>query len=616
MQVHAEIEAAVRRAPQCSGCYFWKSKLDDILYIGKAQNLRARLQSYLREKGNTDNLRIQNMLAQARSIEWITTQNENEALLLEANLVKKHAPRFNVRLKDDKRYPYLCLSLSEKYPQLFLTRRRREDGNLYYGPYSDVKATRATLAMLHKIFPIRKVRQKLPLKKERRPCINFHIQRCLAPCQGNIPQEEYRKIVDEIVLFLDGKTDMLETQLQERMASYSKAEDFEKAAIYRDMIRSIRRISERQVVQNDVGDEDVLGIARRDDHGQVLILEIRQGRLIGRKSFPLRGLENVSDVEVIEAFIRDYYLKNRDAPGRIQVPLPLPVKQKKLLTDSITKRIERKVHFFAPRGSGKRQEKFLDLARTAKQNAELLLQDRLLALGLANQKLALEDLRKMLKLKDSPHLMECYDISHIQGSDTVAAGVLFIEGRPQLSHYRHYRIKTVKDIDDPASLREVIDRRIRRLLKEERKLSDIFLIDGGAAQVNAAYGAARALGKEELFFIGLAKKREELYFPNENKPHRFDPERPAMRLLRHMRNEAHRFALQYHRKRRKVRLLGHALEKIDKIGRERKKAILKHFTQNSPYRRLEEISRNELAQVPGIGAELAKEIHSSFKREP
>ena len=520
MDIHPEIRGAIKRAPKCPGCYFWKSGLDEVLYIGKAQNLRARLQSYLREKGR-DNLRILNMLEQAANIEWITTQNENEALLLEANLVKKYSPRFNVRLKDDKRYPYLCISLSEKYPRLFLTRKRGENGNLYYGPYSDLKSTRATLAMLHKIFPIRKVRQKLPLKKKVRPCINFHIQRCLAPCQGNIPEEEYRNIVNEIILFLDGKTDILEKQLQERMAAYSAAQEYEKAAMYRDMIRSIRRVKERQVVQSDVGDEDVLGLARRDDHGQILILEIRQGHMIGRRSFPLSGLENVSDVEAIEAFIRDYYLRARDVPGRIQVPIPL--KQNKLLAESISKSLERKVYFFAPQRVGKRQEKFIDLAKIAKKNAELLLQDRLLALGLANQKLALEDLRKMLKLEVPPHLMECYDISHIQGSDTVAAGVLFIEGRPQSSRYRHYRVKTVKDIDDPASLGEVIDRRIRRLLKEERKLPNVFLIDGGAGQVNAAYAAAKNLGKQELFFIGLAKKREELYFPYENKPHRFDP---------------------------------------------------------------------------------------------
>ena len=610
MQLNTEVKAAVKRAPQSCGCYFWKNSADDILYVGKAQNLRARLQSYTR--GQADNLRILNMLEQAASIEWIVTQTENEALLLEANLVKKHAPRFNVRLKDDKRYPYLCISLSEVYPQVFLTRRIKDDGNLYYGPYSDVKATRAALAMLHKIFPIRKIRQKLPLKRVVRPCMNFHIQRCLGPCQGNVPEAEYRKIVDEIVLFLDGKTEILEKQLQERMAVYSAAREYEKAAIYRDMIRSVRRVNETQVVQNDGGDEDVLGLARRDDHGQVVILEIRQGRMLGRKSFPLSGLQDVPDTEVMEAFIRDHYLAAREVPAHIQ--LPLPIKQKKLLSDSITKRVERKVHFFVPRPSKKGSDKFLDLARTAKQNAELLLQDRLLALRSADQKLALEDLGKMLKLSTLPHLMECYDISHIQGSDTVAAGVLFIEGRPQVSGYRHYRIKTVEGIDDPASLEEVIGRRIRRLLKEERKLPDLFLIDGGAGQVNAAYRAALSLGQSQLFFLGLAKKREELYFPRENRAHCFDPQRPGMRLLRHMRNEAHRFAVQYHRKRRKRRALEHVLEKIDKIGQERKKALLKHFTQASPASTLGEISLKELRQVPGIGSELAKQIHSSLKK--
>lgn len=495
------------------------------------------------------------MLERTKSVEWILTQSENEALLLEANLVKKHSPRFNVRLKDDKRYPYLCISISETYPQIFLTRRIKDDGNLYFGPYSDTKATRATLAMLHKIFPIRKIRQKLPLKRAARPCMNFHIQRCLGPCQGNVPEAEYRKIVDEIALFLDGKTEILEKQLQERMAKYSAEEEYEKASMYRDMIRSVRRVNETQVVQSNLGDEDVLALARRDDHGQAVILEIRQGRMLGAKSFPLTGLYGVPDTEVIEAFIRDHYLSAREAPSRIQLPLSIPSKQKRLLGDSLAKRFERKIYFFTPRGSKKQGDKFLELARSAQKNAELLLQDRLLALRSSDQKLAMEDLANMLKLKRLPRLMECYDISHIQGSETVAAGVLFKEGRPQKSAYRHYQIKTVQGIDDPASLREVIARRIRRLLKEERPLPDLFLIDGGAGQVNAAYGAAKALEQSQLFFTALAKKREELYFPNENKARYFDPQRPGMRLLRYMRNEAHRFALQYHRKLRERKTL-------------------------------------------------------------
>ena len=617
------IREAVKRSPEKPGCYFWKSTTGEILYVGKAKNLKNRLHSYIR--GNSDNIRIFNMLEQARSIEYIITQTENEALLLEANIVKRHAPRFNVRLKDDKSYPYLCISISEAFPQIFITRNIKDDNKLYFGPYSDVKATRATLAMIHKIFPIRKVRQKLPLKRAIRPCMNFHINRCLAPCQKNVSEEEYRKIINEILLFLEGKTEILEKQLAERMKSYSASKSYEKAAIYRDMIYAVRRINEKQLVQIHGTDKDVLALARKDDHGQIAILEIRNGRMIGCKSFPLQGLSNVSDEEVFGSFVRDYYLSLDDIPNSIQIPVKL--KEKKLISATLFERTNRKINFnhFLSNSSNKNnlKEKTKErsqrigmttsagLYHSAKQNVEFLLQDRLLALRSTNQDIALDDLKEMLGLTKRPQKMECYDISHIQGFETVGAGIVFWGARPKPSAYRHYKIKETKGINDPASIKEVIKRRIQKLLKEEAKLPDIILIDGGITQVNAAYEAASELGQNNLYILSLAKKYEELYFPKNSIPSSFDPNRPGMRLLRYMRDEAHRFAVRYHRSRRNQITAKHVIEDLENIGQVRKKALLKHFSKNF----IEKTNMAELKQISGIGPQIAKQIYDLFKNK-
>ncbi len=601
-----KLRGMLEHSPQSCGCYFWKKADGEILYVGKARDIRKRLQSYLRI--GQENPRIAEMLEQASSVEWLITERENEALLLEANLIKRHKPRFNIRLKDDKRYPYLCISISETYPQIFLTRRVKNDKDLYFGPYADVKATRQSLYVIHKIFPIRKVRQKLPLKQARRPCMNFFIKRCLAPCQGTLEQKEYRRIIDEVILFLEGNLSLLESLLQKRMQSYSAAQDFEKAAIYRDMIYTIRKLTESQFVQTDSGEEDILGLARYAEHAQVVVLEIREGRLIGRKSFPLVSLsEHSAESELIEAFIRDYYVSLAQGPRRIQLPLVLA--NKRLLEEALEKHWKHKIRFFTPRSKQARS-----LKRAAQRNAEMLLRERLLTVQSHSMQAALADLRKMLNLAEEPLLMECYDISHIQGSHTVASTVVFKHGRPHRPTYRHYRVRSASQIDDPASMKEIIGRRLIKLEDSKKKQPQIFLIDGGAAQVNAAYKAALEQNKRDLLFIGLAKKHEELYFPLENKPHQFDKDRPGMRLLRQMRNEAHRFALEYHRKQRQKHTLFHSIEEIKNIGAVRKKALLRHFSHKI-HSKIEKSSLKELNSIPGIGPKAAQNILTHFQSQ-
>lgn len=597
-----EIETAVSRSPTGPGCYLWKNKSGEILYVGKAINLRSRLRNYL----NPDDIKTRVMMSNAASLEWITTTTGQEALILEANLVKKHSPRFNVRLKDDKRYPYLCVSTSEPYPRVFITRNVRNDGNRYFGPYSDVRATRNTLALIHKIFPVRKTPLKLPLKKPQRPCMNFYIKRCLGPCQGNISVEEYAKLVDEILCFLEGRREILEGMIERRMAEYSASMEYEKAGMYRDMLSNIRKTTERQSVMSPGGgDQDVLAFASENDQGQIVLLEIRGGRLIGRKSFPLVGVENAAKGEIFDSFLRDFYLQTPILPAKILVP-EMPAGRRQI-EEVLKERAGFRIKIVRPA-----DQEMKTIVKLAERNAFLLLKERMLATKLQDRKDALFEVKEMLSLSDLPLVIECYDISHFQGSETVASGVVFVDGQPQTSAYRHYRIRSVDGINDPASIQEVIGRRLQRLLNEDRALPDLIVIDGGFTQLSAACASAQALGLNTLPMIGLAKQREEIYIPGSPVPVSFDPESAGMKLLRHLRDEAHRFGITHHRGRRNAAALRHAVEEIPDIGPARRKALLKHLTD----KKIEEADVEELRSVPGIGPELATKIFDFFRKTP
>ncbi|MCB1319921.1 MAG: excinuclease ABC subunit UvrC, partial [Leptospiraceae bacterium] len=503
-------------------------------------------------------------------------------------------------------YPYICVSMSEPFPRIYLTRTVREDGNRYYGPYTDVRAARNVIALLHKIFPVRKVKQNLPLKKPRKPCMNFHIKRCLGPCQGNVPESDYRELIEQVNLFLEGRREILESVVTERMQKYSDGLEFEKAALYRDMLLQIRSATQQQSVvrTGSVADEDAIALARRDDHGQIVLLEIRDGRLLDRKSFPLVGLENAEESEVLESFIRDYYLESGAIPGRILMPARIPAGRRKVLTTALTERAGHTVILTHARVADELQS----LVRLAARNAELLLSERLLATRLRDREAALKELESMLKLEELPGVIECYDISHTQGSETVASGVMFVDGAPHTAGYRRYRIRGVDGIDDPASMREVIGRRIQRLLNEDRALPDLILIDGGPTQLTAACEAAAALGAGDLPLVSLAKQREELYFPGESTPRSFDPNSPAMRMLRHLRDEAHRFAITHHRNRRNRATMRHVLDAVPDIGPARKQNLLKHFHGI----KIESATLEQLQEVEGIGAGLARRIYDSL----
>jgi len=598
VSVSKEITQAVARAPESAGCYIWKADSGEILYVGKAINIRSRLKSYLRPEA----YKTQLLMDRARWLEWITTDNAREALILEATLVKKYQPRFNVRLKDDKRYPFICVSTSELYPQVYITRSVRNDGNSYYGPFTDVGATRNTLALIHKIFPVRKVRQKLPLPKPRRPCMNFYIGRCLGPCQGNVEEQEYAKLVEQIKLFLEGRTEILESLVGKRMEEASSKLDYERAGMFRDVLTNIRRATERQIVLDPgAADEDLVAFASRDDDGQMVVFEMREGKLIGRKSFPLKGILDSDFDEILTSFIRDYYLSSTMRPATIH--LPERIKSRREMEDALSTD-GRRIRITIPR-----KDELRSLMKLAARNAELLLRERLLAARIKDRSRGLEEIRDMFSLSEIPVVMECYDISHHQGSYTVASGICFVDGEPSKKDYRHYSIRSVAGIDDPASIEEVISRRLQRLINEDRALPDLVLIDGGSTQLSAACRAANALGCGDLPIIAIAKQREEIYVPGETTPRHFDRDSAGMLLLRHMRDEAHRFGITHHRGKKNQALLRHLIEEIPDIGKARIRALLLNFTDKP----LEEATEKELREVSGIGPKLAEKIVNYLK---
>jgi excinuclease ABC subunit C len=598
------LKEKIKNLGSISGCYLWKNIQEEVIYVGKAVRLSERVRSYLNP--NIQDLKTQSLQKEIHDFEFIATNTEIEALILEDNLIKKYNPKYNIRLKDDKSYPFICVSTDEDYPMVYLTRKVKLDKKKYFGPYTDVRAARQLLNSIHKIFPIRKTKQNLPLSKPRRPCLNFYIKRCLAPCQGNILVEDYEIIVEQILKFLDGKKDILLNELKLRMQTHSERMDFERATIYRDMIENIQSIQRRQTIVNKIGgDEDIIGFAKNSDEGQVVILEVRDGRLDGKKSFAFSGVENSNDEEFIFSFLRIYYLRANFIPNTILLPKNIH-QDVETLKEAISTKVGFQPKFISPKLGDKKS-----LLNLANKNAEMNLTERILATKLKDQTEALKDLKRILNLKEIPAIIECYDISHFQGSEPVASGVIFIDGKPYKSGYRKYIMKSYKGINDPGMMHEVISRRLQRILNEEEALPNLIVIDGGLTQLGRATEAAVALELNELPMIGLAKKREEIYFPGESSPYQFDINSPAIRLLRQIRDEAHRFGVSFHRTRRNKKTMRTVLDGIPEVGLARRKSIIKFLDGK---KKIQSISFMELKSISGIGDKIALKIFENLKK--
>ncbi|MEG4113419.1 MULTISPECIES: excinuclease ABC subunit UvrC [unclassified Microcoleus] len=673
------LESRLKEIPAVPGVYLMRDESDRILYIGKSKKLRNRVRSYFRESQNLTP-RIAMMVQQVREIEFIATDTEAEALALEANLVKQHQPYFNVLLKDDKKYPYLCITWSEEYPRIFITRKRRAGSakDRYYGPYVDTGALRSTLHLIKRIFPLRQRPQ--PLFKDR-PCLNYDIGRCVGVCQGLTSPEEYRKIIQKVAMIFQGRTQELLDILEPQMEEAAEDLNFETAARIRDQIKGLQSLSAGQKVSlpDDTVSRDAIALAADTQHACVQLFQIRAGQLVGRLGFmaeipsqpragtgapPLQsGGEELSQslvkdgqelsqlslssppwqggerggVEagaILQRVLEEHYqnVESVEIPSEISVQYELP--EAEILADWLSNRKGRKVTILTPQ----RQTK-AELIEMVERNAEYELA-RMQRLSDRNSQ-AMEDLAEILDLPEVPRRIEGYDISHIQGSDAVASRVVFIDGLPANQHYRHYKIKNPEiksgHSDDFASLAEVIGRRFRGLKEEEAgkmedgfsdleesaeisNLSsvshtisdkpDLIMIDGGKGQLSAVVAVLREMNLlEELRVVSLAKQREEIFLPGESLPLPTNSEQPGVQLLRRVRDEAHRFAVSFHRDRRSERMKRSRLDEIPGLGHHRQKQLLAHF-RSIDYLRL--ATPEQLAEVSGIGPRLAQQIYDYF----
>ncbi|MFN5592938.1 MAG: excinuclease ABC subunit UvrC [Aphanizomenon flos-aquae DEX188] len=606
------LENRLGEIPPEPGVYLLRDGSDRLIYIGKSRKLRSRVRSYFRDSTNKTE-RINTMVKLVTEIEFIVTDTEAEALALEANLIKQHQPYFNVLLKDDKKYPYLCITWSEEYPRIFITRKRQlgKAKDKYYGPYTDSSILREIVHLCQRIFPLRQRPQ--PLFKDR-PCLNYDIGRCPGVCQKLVSTVEYGKIVQKVAMVFQGRTQELIDILTAQMETAAEELNFENAAKIRDQIVALKSLNAAQKVSlpDDKVSRDAIALAADDQHAYIQLFQIRTGQLVGRLAFVADS--HPEPGAILQRVLEEHYqtAENVEIPSEILVQYDLP--DSEILADILTERKGRKVTILNPL----RQSK-AELIEMVEKNAQYELQ-RMQKLGDSNLQ-ATQDLAAILDLPDLPKRIEGYDISHIQGTNAVGSQVVFIDGLPAKQHYRHYKIKnpdiTIGHSDDFASLAEVINRRFRKYI-EDPKLArlgnsdwpDLIMIDGGKGQLSAVVGILEKMNLlADLRVVSLAKKREEIFLPNSSKPLETDPEQPGVQLLRRLRDEAHRFAVSFHRQQRSDKLKRSHLDEIPGLGQNRQKLLLAHFRSLDYIR---QATPKQLTEVPGIGSGLAQEIYNYF----
>jgi excinuclease ABC subunit C len=603
------LEARLQEIPADPGVYLMRDRLGEILYIGKAKKLRTRVRSYFRES-QAHSPRIALMVQQIAEIEFIVTDTEGEALALEANLIKQHQPRFNILLKDDKKYPYVCITWSENYPRIFITRKRRLGSakDRFYGPYVDSRLLSQTLQLIKRVFPLRQ--RPKPLFKDR-PCLNYDIGRCPGVCQKLITPEDYHQTLQKIAMIFQGRTQELTQKLQQQMEAAAENLRFEQAALIRDQLIALNNLNADQKVAlpDDTVSRDAIALAREGAYCAIQLFQIRAGRLIGRLGFFVEG-EELESGAILQRVLEEHYsqVESVEIPKEVLVQYSLP--DEEILANWLSDRRGRKVNLINPQRQGK-----ADLIDLVEKNARYELER---TQRQAEQHLqSLEDLAAILDLAVLPKRIEGYDISHIQGSNAVASQVVFIDGIAAKQHYRHYKIKnpvvTIGHSDDFASLAEVISRRFKRYLDPQTSredFPDLVMIDGGKGQLSAVVAVLQEMNfLEQLTLVSLAKQREEIFVPGASQPLNTEPEQAGVQLLRRVRDEAHRFAVTFHRQQRLANSRRSRLEEIPGLGFQRQKQLLAHFHSLDYIR---EASLKQLQEVEGIGKQLAAEIYHYF----
>ncbi len=596
----------IGRLPRKPGVYLFKGPGGEVLYVGKAADLRARVRSYAVAPGSLPH-KTSVLVRKADDLDYIVTSSEVEALLLESNLIKEHDPRFNVILRDDKSYPYIKVTLREDYPRVYVTRRVVQDGARYFGPYTHVKHLRRNLALLKDLFPVRSCRYDLLRERPPRPCLDYHIHRCDAPCVEYVSRDEYRAMIDEVVRFLGGDTRAAERVVERRMAAASGRLDFERASQYKRQLDQLAEIREGQRMTSLSGDDrDVVGLARAGDEAVGVVLRVREGRVLDQDRTVLGRVEEAEDAEVLGLFLTRVYARAEEPPP--EVLLPFDFSDRALLEEAVRERAGRAVRFRVPRRGDKARQ-----VELAGKNARLQLEERRLREERASERAAdaVLELQAALRLRRIPRRIACVDISTIQGTDSVGSIVTFENGKPRKAGYRRFRIKyLVEGQDDFAMMAEVVERYFKGLLDHDEPLPDLLVVDGGKGQLGAARGVLEEIGAlSDLDTISLAKREEEIYLPVVRDPVWLPRRSPALQLVQHIRNEAHRFAITYHRTLRSKRTIVSDLDAVPGIGPRRRAALLVHF---GSVERIREAPVEEIARVPGFSATLAERIKAKL----
>ena len=600
------IEAQIKELPDKPGVYQMKDETGDIIYVGKAKSLRKRVRSYFRKANHTFKTKI--MIDHIDDFDYIVTDTEVEAYILEANLIKKYQPKFNIRLKDDKSYPYIKVTTNEDFPRVFKTRVVKNDGNKYFGPFADVNAIYKTINVLKDLFSLRTCKREINEGETYdRPCLNYHIDKCHGPCIGEISKKEYNELIDKVLMFLSGRQTELIDKIEEKMYEASDNNDFETAAKYRDQMEALKEVTRQQKVMSaSTKDQDIMAVEQgEEDQACVQLLLVRNGRLMGQEHFILEGVAEENIEQIMGSFLQQYYEQAPQIPD--EVLLNTEIDSAELLAERLRQKKGRKVKVQKP-VQGEKKRLIEMAARNAKQN---LKKEEIREKYRKKQtEQAIKELQTELEMENPPEHIEGFDISNIQGRDSVASLVVFKGGTPSKQDYRRFKIKTVEGPDDFASMQEVIERRYSRLLKEDRKLPDLILIDGGKGQLSAAYEILKKLGLKDQPVIGLAKKEEEIFKPEKSEPIIISHRSPALQLLQRVRDEAHRFAVSYHRKLRSRRLTHSLLDKIPGVGPKRRKALLRHFGSLGE---IKKANITKLKEVEGVSGKTARKIYDYLR---
>ena len=581
------------------GVYLWKGRDGSTLYVGKAKRLRSRVRSYF-ANDQLESVKTSHMVSLIADLETIVVPSEAHALILEANLIKEYRPRFNIALRDDKSYPYIKVTVQEPFPRVFVTRRLEDDGASYFGPYTDVGAMRRSLNVVKKIFTVRSCNYDMPAQMPERPCLDYYIKRCKAPCILAQSQQDYRAMIDEVVLFLSGRPDEVVRRVRERMELASEELDFERAAELRDVLHHLETMEEPTVVlEVEGGDRDVIGYARDGDDACVTVLRIRSGKLLSREQRFLTNIDGEDDSDVMSMFLAGSYVGMQEKARQVLLPFDFPDREliEQTLPDS---------RFQIPQRGPRR-----NLIALAEQNARHLLEELKLSSMEAEERAGdpVYELGRELGLQRLPRSLVCFDISTAQGTDTVGSCVWFENGRPKRGEYRKFKVKTVEGTDDFASMGEVVKRYFERRLNDQKPLPDLIVVDGGKGQLSAAHEALEALSLTDRPLISLAKRDEEVFIWGREEPLRLSRRSPGLRLLQQARDEAHRFAITYNRKRRSMRTVTSELLKVPGIGPVKRRQLLKEFGSVQGVR---EAGEEAIAKLPGFNSERARKLLQSL----